>query len=1006
MLAKSILVPLFTILFAAVFMSFAAADNSYIISDFADGTSGWTAGANVRQTLGTSFTWEQDGNTYSRSCLVVRSRGVTTDGLRSVNVAFDTALDLGAYREMSFDVYTPFIEADPNAAFLVRLTLMAEDGSVTEYLEMIEGGKWNTVHAKIGAWDGRSAVVGAEIALAVDTVLTGHPADDFYIDDVVVSNPVDRDIIRRFLFDEYTVEGGSAAFSADKSKLILTHENLSDMSLDAQMYMADSVHGAGAIRIRLANYTANDSFTLYYSTSDSQAATEDKSTQVQMLPNSGPADYYVNVGDVSQLRSIKLMFDPGVGHVELLSISVTPVYVPSDYDICGSITSCRLSTDISSVTFAGEVDRDVSLANQSGYIGIYEYNGTLPTAKALSQMTPLVKGTMATRFELSWQIPKNLTYITAGAFIATVVSDTGEYTLIAPPFYVENPEALTKNEFPVPYGTKGFAAYDISAVGDAGTGITLLELDVDRAFSVAKQGEQYLYRGNEYYLNSEYLKQLSEKIDILNKMDVSVLLRIYSPSNVNRNDKDGDKFGAISSYAAKKWVRDGKVVGALVGMCENLVDEDETFSQNIIRTANDLRSVYVNFVQANSGAKVYVSLGDAFTVELQTSEREIGVKEYLAALIAETAHHTQFAWEIAIESDALSGAADGHEILSIESFYGLRTLLESHGMQNRHIVFTDRAYSSTDADAAQLIPRYVIGTYTARFAENIDAYIPLCGENGRVIYDAVQKIYTANANELEADVINALDIANMSEAVPGFDASKLPSRSVVQADAYDTEPDGIKGKFTYYRFDSVAGIDGFYPSYYSGELRIVNDGGSVLSAQLDSKRYSDGGYAKWMGIANTFTVPEDLRLTPVIAMTVKVDSTGTNANLTVPLKVVMSGEGEKFEMQTQVPANEWCTLYFDTDAFKGAKNTEGIQILVGDFEISRAALKIKSIEGLSREYNDESLSEVITRTRLERESSDDGFDFAAYLPIGIGVVVAVGTVIAVMLLGRRKSAKH
>ncbi len=1011
---KFLRLPLYILITATLLGVFIGADGAIIISDFAVDTSGWVAGENVSSVERVDFTWQQDGEEYSRSCLEVFSKSAKADTLRSVATLFDSPLNLVEYREISFDIYVPPIVGDADAMFLVRLTLVGENGDSTEHLEMIESGKWNNINARISTWDGRGAIVGAEIAVAVDTLLSTYPADCFYIDDVVTSKRIDKELTTRFLFDEYFVEGGIGTLSDAKDRIVLVHGDNTEMSLDAQTTIPDSISGENQLRIRLANRTANTYFTLYYSTSDSQATTEDKSVEVPMLPNSDFTDYYVDVGDVSQLHNIRLMFEPSVGEVELASVSVIPKYDIYDYNTCGKFISCRLSPDASSITFSGEVNRDVASANQTGYIGIYEYTGDEPpTKERLADMTPLVKTSMATRYGMSWQLPKNSLYMASSSFMAVVVGEDGSYRFISPPFYVENPEALASKTFTLDIDTKGYSATDISAVGDSDVGITLVEVDINKAFSQSSQPQMYAYRGATYYLNSEYVYMLSERITALKKAGTQILLRLcwkdsaYGAQDtvISLDDQfaGADHVGALSSYIAKNWVADGTVVGVVYGSGENCLDAGETFTDSIRTTAENLRSVYMNLVAVNSAAKVYVSLTDKYSTEVQNGLPELGLKEYIPALAAETAVYTQFPWEIAVECDAHSEQElIGGTFISPASCDELRILLTDCGLSGKRMIFIDSSYAAPDANKSSLICNYVVGTYAANFADDIDAYIAVAGEYSNRISEAVRYVYTSEAYIVENIVTKTLGVEDISEAVFGYDKKKLGNQTLTQTEASAKMPNGIKGKFTYYRFDSVAGIDGFYPSYYSSDFRIVNDNGSVMSAQLGG---SDTA-VEWMGIANVLRVKEDLRLTPVLAVTLKVESVSQDSVSQVPVKIVLKSDTERFEALGAVSVGEWTTLYIDTDGFAGAKDTSKIEILAGDSKISSAVIKFHSIDGLSREYNDESLMQVVEKARLDRDSVEAKTDFGIYLPIGITVLVVVATVMAVILLSRKKNNKE
>ena len=556
--------------------------------------------------------------------------------------------------------------------------------------------------------------------------------------------------------------------------------------------------------------------------------------------------------------------------------------------------------------------------------------------------------------------------------------------------------------------------------------MSVLELDVRELFVSKNEADPYIYCGEAYYFDGEYLDTLASKINVLNAADVQVLLRIFDweqsygeelsalyaeDDYINYAKVSGapdgvDYIGALGSYIAKKWAADGKVIGVIYGEGENIIEEHETLGAMVAQTSRDLRSLYLSLIQANSDAKVYVSLTDMYSDAVQTGDTELGLAEYLPALISETARYGQFPWEIAIDRIYRIGDTDGYEFVTVDGCDALRALLSKADSTDKHMIFLDHTYSAPDSRLGTAVKTYVVGTYSAYFSDDIDAYIAITGSRGADIAETVRYIDSEDASVVIDMAKIMLKVDDLSELIDEFDINKLPNRRLVAAEATTTPPTGIKGTFNYYRFDGVSSIGGLSPSYYSRVLRIANDGGSVLSVELDSELWGRDDGAAWLGIGHSFDIPENLRLTPTLAITLKVDNITPSSVAEVPVKLVLKGENERFEATAAVNAGEWTTLYISTGDFRAAKDTEGLQILIGNSEVSSATLKIRSIDGLSREYNDESLESVIAESRLKKSSPDQADSYGAYLPIAIGVLIAAATVIAVMLLSRRKGTNR
>ena len=374
-----------------------------IIFDFNTSASDWTAYENVNSVRQKNISFEDE----TRSLLEVTSRWVLPGDMRTVVVNLKEAADLSEYRKIKYDIYVPLYEFDINAVYYTQMILSTSTGESVKYLELISGGEWNTVEINIGSWEGRGDIISIQISATIDTTLPKNGSYSFYIDDVRAEGVIDRELSERYLFDVYSVTNGTATLSADKKSVLMIPSESGEMSLEADIAVSELEHGANCLRIKLTNHTDSDKMTLYYSTSDTRVSSEDKSIVIPIIPNSENRYYYANVGDVSMLHSIKLAFDSDDGSIEILSISAVPSYEPENYTVCGAVNSCTINDDLASVSFFGQVDRDVALENRAGQIAIYSYNGDgLPTPDELLNKAPLATGMMTVRFELNWTLPQ------------------------------------------------------------------------------------------------------------------------------------------------------------------------------------------------------------------------------------------------------------------------------------------------------------------------------------------------------------------------------------------------------------------------------------------------------------------------------------------------------------------------------------------------------------------------------------------------------------------------
>ena len=95
------------------------------------------------------------------------------------------------------------------------------------------------------------------------------------------------------------------------------------------------------------------------------------------------------------------------------------------------------------------------------------------------------------------------------------------------------------------------------------------------------------------------------------------------------------------------------------------------------------------------------------------------------------------------------------------------------------------------------------------------------------------------------------------------------------------------------------------------------------------------------------------------------------------------------------------TVYADISGFTGIEDVESIQVLI-EGRAGSSVLRLGGINGLSRDYNDESLESVIAEERAKKRIPDGDDGYRNYIWIGGGVIVGAATVMTVMLLSRKK----
>ncbi len=1006
----------------------AGESDSLMLYDFSRNTGEWKRSDNVKAIEVGMYDFGTTGAPDLRSCLKAESHDLSVGLIRTIEADFDTPLDLTEYRSFSYEIYALPYDPDPFSVYYTRVRLFSSDGSSVENIVKILPSSWQEVSLDLSTWSGRDDVVSVEISLTISTTVSQMNENSFFIDSVRVGDRIRRDVTERFLFDVFEVEGGQAAFSSDYSQLDITLSQTEITSLKATVFVPETKWQTNAVRIKLANKSSASQMTIHYSTYDTFALSEDKSVTVKLDAQSDSEYYYIDVGNVSLLRYINIQLENGGGVITIESISAMNVYRPEKTPVAGSISECKLSDDLASVHFTGSITRDEVLANQDGVIALYALSPSerLDMEK-LSSTEPLLESPMTTKFDLSLDIGDRLSQIICAQFIAVSKHTDGTLVLIADPVYISNPERAAKYSEVSDGGPKGVVSPDVSAVGEAAADQTIIEVDAAELFGDKSTSEHYNYSGGNYYFNSETIGILDKQITSFAGVGISVLLRInnWYPGLTDELDAkyasdgyvdyaeynsspDGKKYlEAFVAYAGERWCRDGSVNGMIWGTCLNFFDRSqpvyESLNDMIYEDATYLRVIYNTLRSINSSAGVYISVSDLYSVELATESSEIGLDSYLAALVRETASHGSFNWGVCIDRFYRVGEQNGTTV-GPDELELLSKLLLGEGMYDTQFIYCDSTYSFPKLMLGDLMCDLMLGYYSACFNPALGSYFVVLGNNDNTDYlmEYLCAADSENSVELAESALTLLGATDWSELIDNFDARRLVKKSTAAVQASYEEPSGIKGRYDYYSFDSFSGLSGFEGSYYCDELLVPAQNDGVLCATLNKSVYGTASDGMYMGIAHRYDYPENLKLTPVLAVTLGVDDVDNTSLNTVNVKIVLFAENERFEASAALTPGELQTIYIDLDDFNGAEDTTGIQILVDSSELDEATLMLKSVTGLSHDYNDESLESVIADERARKRAPDQGNNYRVYIWIGAAVIVAVASILTFLLLSRKK----
>ncbi len=990
-----------------------AGADTLLLADFEHGDDGWTAGDNAADAE-----WAiagPDGGEM-HSCLEVIGSESDIGQRRVVYRKFAEPLDLSEYRTIECELFAVPFPDDPYADLFALAVVFSADGTNTEVLIRVQPGIWNRVEAEIGGFAGRSAVTRIELALVVGTGLHTEYQNRFYLDNIRAGAKFDHKMIDRFLFDRFTLNGGLAETNAGRTRLTLNFDGLPAV-LEAPVYVPRDADAAGCLCFRLANHSDLDSVTVSWSTTDSPAGSEDKSAVVRLEKQSDMNCFYIMTGAPDAMTGLKLSFGSAKGSVELISIGFVPAYIPEEAPaVCGTLTECELTDDLRYIRFAGDVRRETALENQDGVLAVYALDGVSLSDVLSGASEPLLVSPMTTKFDLLLPLadyPETTPY---SLFCVAVLGADGNVMPVAVPRYLENPERAAAENAVLSFGEKGIAASDLSLIGEADADVTLIELDAERFFAPRSSGEPYSCLGELYYLNEAYLSELNDRITVLRNNRVSVLLRLVGwneqlPRQLSasyeeertlyQGDSDGVVEGerylaALAAYAAGRWLPDGSISGMIVGEGMNFVaDGAQTIRETAAACADELRLIYQCLAAENAGAKLYLSVSDLVYTSCFDAPGEIGLDQFIPALAAEISAHGDFAWDLCVENCYRTSAPDNLFVTSFEPS-ALTGILRRIGQLDTHLLFVDNLYMIPKTDSAVLNAQLVRGYYGALFNLRIDAYIAVLGNSACAgeLAGTARLLDTGRRGEAADAALKTLGLSGWDRLIENFDGRRLPERLYTSSRALEGEPSGVRGRYVYASFDAFSGLNGMEKSWYCPFL-AVSDGLSLTALLDGSSAPSDPAR---MGIIRRFDYPENLSLTPYLAVTMAVDQT-VPACESVSGMLVLTAGNERFEAVFTLPTDKETTVYFDLGAFTGLCDVESFSLLLAE-PLRKARLTLTGITGLSREYGDEALESAVAEERARRRVQTGVSDRAAGVWLWAGVVTAALTALTFVLLSR------
>ena len=579
----------------------------------------------------------------------------------------------------------------------------------------------------------------------------------------------------------------------------------------------------------------------------------------------------------------------------------------------------------------------------------------------------------------------NLDELACKGFVFAKKDDDGSYNAVSSVYYITNTKEIHKkgkriDESELSGDLKGLIGTPAELL-ELGASSTLVTLDLSR-FLRADGGDgalSFIFNGASCHIDKNALDKLDREILAYTKAGISVYLEIIQGKSYSEL---GKKLGAIAfesaspgslGYALNMQSREGaNMICAVLNLLTSRYSGGEygrVDSLIIGRTVNNYRRYYAdglsfeegveNYVKAvrvaynlmllhNPNGKVYISLGNNWSV---AESGGVGAKEFMTAFANLSENGGDFFWQLCLEANASDAsdssiwddplAKNSNQFVSPANIGAVITTLSTSAYKcngyMRNIVLNRFAIGGGDAEAQAA--SYAYAYFTALTSNRVNALIyahvadTSAISGGAGIYYAIggapeAKKLTEVFKTVDNDTV--IDVSYISTLI-GKDWDSLylsGSKNSVVWKSYD----GVSVENTSHKnhtnltefFDGDT--FGFVPisSKYL-ELRYDEEQDKpVLYASLDARSVSDAA-----GIISENITLESLEKAGYLCVESKIDATVQVASLSVRLSGYdSSGKELVYFAKREVNTGVWSETYFDIKEFINDVDSETLTLLL------------------------------------------------------------------------------
>lgn len=757
-----------------------------VIDDFntAEGVAEWKSGTNTKEIKYATSILNGPNSPYEGLGVLEQTPNpVKVYEWRSIYREFEQELDLSDYRYLAFAANSWGWQS---VDYMMKVTLYSGIDTF-ESVAKINRDNWTRVFLNIEGWEGRSSVTRIEVAFMqnfdLEGIAPGTPGYDswdgrFQIDYLVATNALDL---------SFSVEGDTEGFSstgageveASAGQLMYTVGGETD-ALESPVLTIDAGKRNG-MSITMTNETGADELTVEWKTEGGNWNAEQ--TKTFAIPSSGTFSQDLNFSDkpgwsgvVKQFR-IRMPASSGIVQIDQMRFKSMPI-LEKPFD---GTAQARIDEN-GQIAIAGTVKPAFVETHPNERLYLFELAMYEDPKSDLAGKTPLAEADLAEAFRFETPMNDGERSRLYSKFVVASGTGDGEYTLMAAPQYVVNPEVLAENQEPYPQA-KSIKGLQVQMTGDAQElGISHAAINVpynELTYKTNKNPNNtipYTVEGKTYYFNKNRIEDLDRQIKSLsdNGIIVSLILIMYDTKNsdsaneylIHPDSEPGGTVYALNTAnalgveyvkATTKFLADrysmaseqyGRAVNYIVGneIGQNRIWNNmgpKPMEEYVRQYEQTLRLIHNIVKTAYANARTFVSL-DHFWDENLGSESlwKYDNKAIIDRLNELTKAQGDFGWNVAFHpypqdlfnprfwNDANATDSPNTALISFKNLNVLVDYMQRpEGLFNgsmRRIILSEQGFHSLNnsLEGQQLqAAAYAYAYYKVRFLEGIDSFI-------------------------------------------------------------------------------------------------------------------------------------------------------------------------------------------------------------------------------------------------------------------------------------------